>query len=174
MAAYLQPDGSKRAAKAEIPVDLEVEAEETREALVEVAAESDDELIEKFFEGELSDEDIQNGLQLGIFENQFTPVLCGAALNNVGVQQLMDTLLTGFPSPADAGAVTSAEDEAESREPLTGCTDVGCCLQNDCRPVCRAIELLPRLFRHITRRYAGQQLDARPNRTPRKNGVHER
>ena len=104
MAAYLQPDGSKRAAKAEIPADLETEVEETREALVEVAAESDDELIEKFFEGELSDEEIQNGLQLGIFENQFTPVLCGAALNNIGVQQLMDTLLTGCPSPVDIGA----------------------------------------------------------------------
>ena len=117
MAAYLQPDGSKRAAKSEIPADLETEAEETREALVEVAAESDDELIEKFFEGELSDEEIQNGLQIGIFENQFTPVLCGAALNNIGVQQLMDTLLTGCPSPADVGAVTSAENEEDSREP---------------------------------------------------------
>ena len=117
MAAYLQPDGSKRAAKAEIPADLETQAEETREALVEVAAESDDELIEKFFEGELSDEDIQNGLQLGIFENQFTPVLCGAALNNIGVQQLMDTLLTGCPSPVDVGAVTAAENEEDSREP---------------------------------------------------------
>ena len=117
MAAYLQPDGSKRAAKAEIPADLETEAEETREALVEVAAESNDELIEKFFEGELSDEEIQNGLQLGIFENQFTPVLCGAALNNIGVQQLMDMLLTGCPSPVDAGAVTAVENEEDSREP---------------------------------------------------------
>jgi elongation factor G len=117
MAAYLQPDGSKRAAKAEIPADLETEAEETREALVEVAAESNDELIEKFFEGELSDEEIQNGLQLGIFENQFTPVLCGAALNNIGVQQLMDTLLTGCPSPVDVGAATAVENEEESREP---------------------------------------------------------
>ena len=61
MAAYLQPDGNKRAAKAEIPAELEAQAEETREALVEVAAESDDELIEKFFEGELTDEEIQNG-----------------------------------------------------------------------------------------------------------------
>ena len=119
MAAYLQPDGSKRAAKAEIPADLETEAEETREALVEVAAESDDELIEKFFEGELSDEEIQNGLQLGIFENQFTPVLCGAALNNIGVQQLMDMLVTGCPSPVDVGVVTAAENEEESREPST-------------------------------------------------------
>ena len=117
MAAYLEPDGNKRAAKAEIPAELEAEAEETREALVEVAAESDDELIEKFFEGELTDEEIQNGLQLGILQNQFTPVLCGAALSNVGVQQLMDVLVTGCPSPVDVGPVASVEDEAETRDP---------------------------------------------------------
>ena len=117
MAAYLEPDGNKRAAKAEIPAELEAEAEETREALVEVAAESDDALIEKFFEGELTDEEIQNGVQLGILQNQFTPVLCGAALNNVGVQQLMDTLVTGCPSPVDVGPVASVEDEEETRQP---------------------------------------------------------
>ena len=117
MAAYLQPDGSRRAAKAEIPAELETEAEETREALVEVAAESDDELIEKFFEDELTDEEIQSGVQLGILQNQFTPVLCGAALNNIGVQQLMDTLVTGCPSPVDAGPVTDVENEDETREP---------------------------------------------------------
>ena len=118
-AAYMQPDGSKRVAKAEIPAELETQAEETREALVEVAAESDDELIEKFFEGELSDEEIQNGLQIGIFENQFVPVLCGSALNNVGVQQVMDTLLNCAPSPVDVGAAKSVEQEEESREPST-------------------------------------------------------
>lgn len=117
MAAYLQPDGSKRAAKSEIPTDLETPAEEAREALVEVAAESDDALIEKFFEGELSDEEIQNGLKLGIFEQQFTPVLCGDALNNIGVQQLMDTLVTGCPSPVDAGAVTDVENGDTQRDP---------------------------------------------------------
>ena len=117
MAAYLQPDGNKRASKAEIPSELEAQAEETREALVEVAAESDDELIEKFFEGELTEEEIQNGLKLGISENQFTPVLCGAALSNVGVQQLMDMLVSGCPSPVDVGAVKSVEDEEETREP---------------------------------------------------------
>ena len=155
MAAYLQPDGSKRAAKSEIPADLETEAEETREALVEVAAESDDELIEKFFEGELSDEEIQNGLQLGIFENQFTPVLCGAALNNIGVQQLMDMLLTGCPSPVDVGTVASAENEEDIREPSPEGTDVRCRIQIDRRPVCRAIELLPCLFRRVARRHPG-------------------
>ena len=117
MAAYLQPDGNKRTSKSEIPAELEAQAEETSEALVEVAAESDDELIEKFFEGELTEEEIQNGLRLGISENQFTPVLCGAALNNVGVQQLMDMLVSGCPSPIDVGAVRNDEDEEETREP---------------------------------------------------------
>ena len=117
MAAYLQPDGNKRTSKSEIPAELESQAEETSEALVEVAAESDDELIEKFFEGELTEEEIQNGLRLGISENQFTPVLCGAALNNVGVQQLMDMLVSGCPSPVDVGAVKNVEDEEETREP---------------------------------------------------------
>ena len=117
MAAYLQPDGNKRTSKSEIPAELEAQAEETSEALVEVAAESDDELIEKFFEGELTEEEIQNGLRLGISENQFTPVLCGAALNNVGVQQLMDMLVSGCPSPVDVGAVKNVEDEEDTREP---------------------------------------------------------
>ena len=117
MAAYLQPDGNKRASKSEIPAELEAQAEETREALVEVAAESDDELIEKFFEGDLTEEEIQNGLKLGISENQFTPILCGAGLNNVGVQQLMDMLVSGCPSPVDVGAVKNVEDEEGTREP---------------------------------------------------------
>lgn len=117
MAAYLQPDGNKRTSKSEIPAELEAQAEETSEALVEVAAESDDELIEKFFEGELTEEEIQNGLRLGISEKQFTPVLCGAALNNVGVQQLMDMLVSGCPSPVDVGAVKNVEDAEETREP---------------------------------------------------------
>lgn len=118
-AAYMQPDSSKRVAKAEIPAELETQVEETHEALVEVAAESDDELIEKFFEGELSDEEIQNGLQIGIFENQFVPVLCGSALNNIGVQQLMDMLLSCAPSPVDVGAAKSVDQDGEHREPST-------------------------------------------------------
>ena len=55
-------------------------------------------------------------MQLGISENQFVPVLCGAALNNVGVQQLMDTLVNGCPSPVDVGAIKSVENEEETRE----------------------------------------------------------
>ena len=117
MGAFLEPDGNKRATKTDIPDELAAPAEEAREALVEAVAESDDGLIEKFFEeGELSDEEIQEGLKTGIFENQFVPVLCGAALKNIGVQQMMDTLMNCFPSPVDVGAVEGV-DASETREP---------------------------------------------------------
>ena len=118
-AAFLEPSENAPVAKSDVPDDLAGTAEESREVLVEVAAESDDELIEKFFEGELSDEEIQSGLQTGIFENQFVPVLCGSALKNIGVQQLMDMIISCCPSPVQAGAVLDAEDESKTREPST-------------------------------------------------------
>lgn len=117
--AFLEPSGNAPASASDVPDELASSAEEARESLVEVAAESDDELIEKFFEGELTEEEIQNGLQTGISENQFTPVLCGAALKNIGVQQLMDLVIACTPSPVQVGAVEDAEDESNTREPST-------------------------------------------------------
>ncbi|MCG9126200.1 elongation factor G [Candidatus Poribacteria bacterium] len=115
--AFLEPESNAPIQQSDIPDDLTGASEETREALVEVAAESDDALIEKFFEGELTDEEIQEGIQTGILESQFVPVLCGSALKNIGVQQLMDTLVNCCPSPIQAGAVQDADDDSKSREP---------------------------------------------------------
>ena len=117
--AFLQPNGNAPVSKSDVPDDLVGTAEEYREALVEVAAESDDELIEKFFEGELSEEEIQKGLQTGISENQFVPVLCGSALKNIGVQQLMDMVINCCPSPVEAAEIQDVEDESKTREPST-------------------------------------------------------
>lgn len=111
MGAFAEPDGNKPVQKSEIPSDLEAQAEESREQLVEVAAEGDDELIEKFFEGELTDEEISLGLQSGISSGLFMPVLCGSALNNIGVQQMMDTIINCFPSPANAKPIESVDGE---------------------------------------------------------------
>jgi elongation factor G len=116
MGAFTEPDGSKPAAKSDIPADLQAQVEESREQLVEVAAESDDELIEKFFEGELTDEEIHAGLRTGIYANQFVPALCGSAIKNLGVQPLMDVLIGCFPSPVQAKPVVSIDGETE-REP---------------------------------------------------------
>ena len=115
--AFLEPNENAPVTKSDVPDELAGTAEEYREALVEVAAESDDELIEKFFEGELSEEEIQNGLQTGISENQFVPVLCGSSLKNIGVQQLMDMVISCCPSPVQAGEIQDVEDDSKTREP---------------------------------------------------------
>ena len=115
--AFLEPSGNAPTPKSDVPDDLADSTEEARESFVEVAAESDDELIEKFFEGELTEEEIQKGLQTGISENQFTPVLCGSALKNIGVQQLMDLVIACTPSPLQGGVVEDTEEESNTREP---------------------------------------------------------
>ena len=111
MGAFTEPQDNKPAPKSETPPELEAQVEELREQLVEVAAESDDELIEKFFEGELTDEEIGDGLRAGLCANQFAPVLCGDALRNIGVQPLMDLIASCCPSPADARPITGIDGE---------------------------------------------------------------
>jgi elongation factor G len=116
MGVFTEPNGNKPAAKADIPADLQEQADVSREQLVEAAAENDDVLIEKFFEGTLTEEEILTGLSAGIRANQFIPVLCGSAINNIGVQPLMDILINCFPSPVEAKPVVSVDGET-SREP---------------------------------------------------------
>ena len=97
---------------------MEDDVEITREELIEVVAESDDELIEKYFEeGELSSKEIQLGIQ-SAFRNKagIVPILCGSALENIGVQNLMDFVVECFPSPEDAGIIES-EDGEITRDP---------------------------------------------------------
>lgn len=87
-------------AASEIPADMAEKAEEARMALIEAAAEGDDELLTKYLEGEdLTNEEITVGLMKGIIQAKVFPVLCGSAYKNIGVQQLMDALLAYLPSP---------------------------------------------------------------------------
>ena len=102
--------------KSGIPAELQAEADSRREQLVEAAAECDDELIERYLEeGELGDEDVVRGLSAGIRSRAIVPVLCGSALTEVGVDNLVVALREVLPSPADRGAWTAREidDEAE-------------------------------------------------------------
>ncbi len=86
----------------DIPDEFKAEAEEYRKKLVEKIAESDDELIEKYLEGtELTDEDISKGIKDGCINGLLIPVVCGSAVQNVGVQQLMETINNCLPSPAE-------------------------------------------------------------------------
>lgn len=87
----------------EIPDELKSEAEEYRNEIIEAAAQTDEELMEKYFNGEeLTKEEIIKGLRLGVVSGDVVPVLCGAAVKNIGIDVLMDTILNFMPSPVDA------------------------------------------------------------------------
>ncbi|RNE48910.1 elongation factor G [Corynebacterium alimapuense] len=90
----------------EIPADLQEKADEYREKLLEAVAESDDELMEKFFGGEeLTKEEIQGAIRKMVIKSEIYPVLCGTAYRNKGVQPLLDAVVAYLPTPLDVGEV---------------------------------------------------------------------
>ena len=87
----------------EIPASLKAEAQSLYEKLTEAAAETDEKLMEKYFEeGELSREEILQGLSKGVLDGEVTPVCCCCALQNIGVTTLLDNLVHYLPTAADA------------------------------------------------------------------------
>jgi len=98
------PGGKLEAAP--IPDDLQDEVEQLRSDLLNFAAESDDELIEKFLEeGELTPEEIYRGLRIGALKRAIVPVLCGASLGNLGPALLLDAINHYLPAPEDRSPV---------------------------------------------------------------------
>ena len=100
----------------EIPADMQEKAEEYRMAMVEAVAETDEALMEKFFEeGDLSVEDIKSGLRKATIAGTINPVLCGTAYRNKGVQPLLDAVVDYMPSPLDIPPMkgTSVDGETE-------------------------------------------------------------
>ncbi len=86
--------------ESEIPADLADEAAIARLAIIEAAAETDDDLLTKYLEGEeLTDEEIRAGLVAGVAQAKFCPVFCGSAQKNIGTQQLLDAVTALVPSP---------------------------------------------------------------------------
>ncbi len=93
-------DANGQRAEIGIPADMKDRAQAEREALVEVAAEADDTLLEKFFEnGTLDDTDMLKGLRQGIIDSKVLPVLFGSAGKNIGVRVLLDFIVDYLPSP---------------------------------------------------------------------------
>lgn len=91
----------------EIPADLLDKAKEYREALVEAIAETDDTLMEKYFEDpeSLTVEELKAGLRKAVCDNKIVPVTCGTAFKNKGVQLLLDSIVELMPSPVDVKAI---------------------------------------------------------------------
>ena len=104
----------------DVPEDMKDLVEEYRSQIVEIAAEQDDALMEKYFEeGDLSLEEIKKGLRLATLNMAITPVLCGSSYKNKGVQNLLDAIVDYLPSPLDIGEIKGANDRGEevSRKP---------------------------------------------------------
>ena len=96
----------------EIPDELRADAEAWREKMVEVAAEADEELLEKFLEsGELAEEDIRRGLRARTLSGDIVVTMCGSAFKNKGVQAMLDAVVDFMPSPVDVPAIRGHIDE---------------------------------------------------------------
>jgi len=103
----------------EIPEEMKTTANEWREKMVESAAESNEEIMDKYLEeGDLSEEDIIKGLRERTLNNEIVPCLCGSAFKNKGVQTMLDAVVDYLPAPNEVKAVTGVlENEEEgSRE----------------------------------------------------------
>ena len=105
----------------EIPADLQEKAEEYREKLLETVAESDEELMEKYFGGEeLTIEEIKGAIRKMTVNSEIYPVFCGTAYRNKGVQPLLDAIVDYLPNPLDVGEVNGTAldgEEALTRKP---------------------------------------------------------
>ncbi len=101
-ACFYPKDGSGTCTEGDIPADCLAEATRLREHMVETVAEAYDALTEKYLEtGELTEEEIIDGLRVGTMRNTFTAVLCGSATANIGVRQLLNAICAYLPSPLD-------------------------------------------------------------------------
>ncbi len=96
----------------DIPAELLEQAKEWREKLVEAAAESDEELMNKYLEGnELTEEEIQKALRTRTIAGEIQPMLCGTAFKNKGVQRMLDAVIEYLPSPVDIPPVDGEDDD---------------------------------------------------------------
>src|SRR3954451_13570957 len=115
MKAYTFADG--KPSEAAVPGDMSAAAQTAREALIEMVAEADDALMEKFFDaGTLTQEELIAGLKRGVAAARIFPVFCTSAQVNAGIQPLLDALVAYVPSPAERpvrGAAAGSEEAVD-------------------------------------------------------------
>ena len=98
----------------DIPADMVELCQEWRENMVEAAAEANDELMEKYLEeGDLSEDEIHQGLRIRTLNGEVVPALCGSAFKNKGVQAMLDAVVRYLPSPEDVPPIRGINDEGE-------------------------------------------------------------
>ena len=95
-------DGSGTPSEVEIPEDMADAARGAREALIEMVAEADDALMERFFEaGTLTQTELEQGLRAAVASRRIFPLVCSSAIGNIGIQPLLDAIKTYLPSPIE-------------------------------------------------------------------------
>ncbi len=100
-----------------IPEDMMEDAKKYRQILVEAVAETDDELMEKYFNGEeFTVEELKKGIRKATIALQMTPVTCGSSFKNKGVQKLLDAVVDYLPSPLDIDAIRGTKLDGETEE----------------------------------------------------------
>ncbi|SKA92744.1 translation elongation factor 2 (EF-2/EF-G) [Clostridium sp. USBA 49] len=111
----------------EIPENLKAQAEEYRAAMIEAVADTDEELMMKYLEGEeITEEEIHRAIRKAVIANELVPVICGSSYKNKGVQEMLDAVVAYMPSPLDIPPVkgtnpdTGEEDErpADDNAPM--------------------------------------------------------
>jgi elongation factor G len=114
-----QPGGNGRYTESEIPQEAREKAQEMRQSLLELIAETDENLLNRYLEqGGLSDDDVRQGLRSGIRSRKLFPLLCSASTQNVGVSTLLDFIIDYAPAPVDRGDLrgTTPGAEGEAKE----------------------------------------------------------
>nr|WP_315518923.1 elongation factor G [uncultured Campylobacter sp.] len=114
MKAYVWNDDKKPTdyVEEEIPAEVKDKAEEYRAKLIEAVSETDDSLMEKFFAGEeLTEEEIKKGIKAGCLRMTITPMLCGTAFKNKGIQPLLDAVVDYLPAPDEIAAINGVYED---------------------------------------------------------------
>ena len=98
----------------DIPEDLAGAAAEWREKMLEAAAESSEELMNKYLDsGDLSEEDIKKGIRARTIASEIVPMMCGSAFKNKGVQAMLDAVLDYLPAPTEVKPITGEDDNGK-------------------------------------------------------------
>ena len=99
----------------DIPEELLTTCEEYREAMLEAAAEATEELLNKYLEdGDLSNEEIIEGIRIRTLTNEIVPVICGSAFKNKGVQAMLDSVVHFLPSPLDKPSIVGIDEDGSN------------------------------------------------------------
>ena len=116
-AVHFDGDRGEKITYSEIPADMQAQAEEYRQKMIDAAATYDDDLLMKVLEGEEpTEEEIKAAIRKGVLAVELFPVLCGSAYKNKGVQPMLDAVIDFLPAPTDIPAIKGEDEDGNEIE----------------------------------------------------------